>query len=393
MGNVIRNRWVEDTDAPLVRARIMRGHEVPEGVDVERVRATGAARVPLDPGYGHLLSVIEGAGRAIVDGEPLALGAGVHLFVPPETVVPVEVEAGASLVHVATPGARGRRVLLRDEAFVSACAIEGQALRWTLTPQYLSRRVFLHHDPVLLSKSGHPLSWFHTTMFDVAGLPPNADGESVFKMSYNSRTELNVCYDVRGEARVRMADHPYSGTPRTGLTGTSGAVSGAVQSWGAWQALDGDATYHLDEAAGGPHEERLVDPVTGAARTLRNKHEVYSSDGYVSLYCLFDPAPTGVERHRPGEYSDYEPFEAVAVRDEYRAHQREIARLDAMVDRLSLARARGRLDAERGGEAWDVYQRGREAQRALEAALVAALAAEGLGRDAVVERWRSTLEL
>jgi hypothetical protein len=44
-------------------------------------------------------------------------------------------------------------------------------LRWVITPQYLSRRIFLHHDPTLLSKSGHPVSWFHTTMFDVAGLP------------------------------------------------------------------------------------------------------------------------------------------------------------------------------------------------------------------------------
>lgn len=378
MGNVIRNRWLEDEASPLVRARIMRASEVPEGVDVERVRARDDASVALDPLHGHVLSVIEGEGRAVVDGEPLALRPGVHLFVPPGHTVPVAVQRGASWVHVAAPGARGQRVLLRDEAFVSACAIDGQALRWTLTPQYLSRRIFLHHDPALLSRSGHPLSWFHTTMFDVTGLPPNADGESVFKMAYNSRTEFNVCYDVQGEARVRMAEHPY-------------ADQG--QRWGGWQHLDGEATYHLDEAAGGPHEERIVDPVTGAVRTARNKHEVFSRAGYVSLFCLFDPAPTGVERHRPGEYSDYEPFEAVSVRDEYRAHQREIARLDAMVDRLSLARARGRLEAERGGEAWAIYQRGREAQRAIEAALVAGLAAEGLGRDAVVERWRSTVEL
>src|SRR5204863_9462523 len=98
--------------------------------------------------------------------------------------------------------ARGERLLLRDEKFIAACATRSQTLRWTLTPQYLSRRIFLHHAPILLSKSGHPVSWFHTTMFDVAGLPPNQDGEPVFKMSYNSRTEFNVCYDVEGEARV-----------------------------------------------------------------------------------------------------------------------------------------------------------------------------------------------
>jgi hypothetical protein len=39
-------------------------------------------------------------------------------------------------------------------------------------------------------------------MFDVAGLPKNEEGDSVFKMSYNSRTEFNVCYDVKGKAKV-----------------------------------------------------------------------------------------------------------------------------------------------------------------------------------------------
>ena len=48
-------------------------------------------------------------------------------------------------------------------------------------------------------------------MFDVAGLPVNEDREPVFKMSYNSRTEVDVCYDVKGTARVRMAQHPYTG--------------------------------------------------------------------------------------------------------------------------------------------------------------------------------------
>ena len=95
-------------------------------------------------------------------------------------------------------------VLLRSSPFVEL-----------LTLQYLSRRIFLHHDPTLLSKSGNPVSLFHTTMFDVDGLPKNEDGEPVFKMSYNSRTEFNVCYDVKGIARVRMAEHPYKATNQT----------------------------------------------------------------------------------------------------------------------------------------------------------------------------------
>lgn len=375
MGTVIRHQWLEADGDPLARGAILHADTSPEGVAVSRLRARQDGPLSLDAAHGHLITVIAGEVRATVEGERLVLRDGVHLFVPPGAAVPLEVKAGAQLVHVASPAARGRRVLVRDEAFVSACAIEGQSLRWILTPQYLSRRIFLHHDQALASKSGHPLSWFHTTMFDVAGLPPNADGESVFKMSYNSRTEFNVCYDVQGEARVRMAEHPYAG-----------------QTWGAWQGLDGEATYHLDEPAGGPHEERLT-AADGSAQTLRNKHEVYSREGYVSLFCMFDPAPTGTERHRPGEYSDYEPYAAVSGRPEFAEHQRALARLDAMVDRLSLARARDRLEAERGGEAWAVYQQGRAAQRALEAALVASLAAEGKGRDQVVARWLSAVEL
>ena len=44
---------------------------------------------------------------------------------------------------------------------------------------------------------------------------------------------------------------------------------------------------------------------------FRNKHEVHIVDGHVTLFCIFDPAPTGIERHRPGEYSDYEPLSQV----------------------------------------------------------------------------------
>ena len=361
LGRVIRNRWVHDDG--LSRTAILGLEDAPEGIAAERLRAEVPLRWGAAPSEAHVLSVIEGRGVLWTGGEALQLERGVHVYLPPGANAAIEAEAGASLVHVSSPRARGRQLLLRDEAFVASCAVAGQALRWILTPQYLSRRVFLHHDPTLLSRAGHPVSWFHTTMFDVAGLPANAEGEPVFKMEYASRTEFNVCYEVTGEARVRMALHPYED---------------ARQPWGPWERLDGESTYHLDEAE--------LDP-TGAPRRRRNKHEVYALGGHVSLFCLFDPAPTGVERHRPGEYSDYEPFSEVARREEYRAHQREIARFDAMVDRLSLAKARGALSAERGSEAWDLHQRGVEAQRALERALLAALAAEGAGREAIVERW------
>jgi hypothetical protein len=215
-------------------------------------------------------------------------------------------------------------------------------------------------------------------MFDVAGLPKNEDGEPVFKMSYNSRTECNVCYDVQGIARVRMAQHPYKKEK---------------QQWGPWYPLDGDSTYHLNEATGSPEEELRVDEVTGTPQFLRNKHEVHIVDGHVTLFCIFDPAPTGVENHRPGEYSDYEPLSQVLGTELYKTHQREIARYDEMVDRLSLAKAMGALSTLHGTTIWELYLEGREAQAAIESRLTKSLAAEGNGRERVLARWMQTCDV
>jgi hypothetical protein len=262
--------------------------------------------------------------------------------------------------------------VLRDEKFLAACTSDSQSLRWILTPQYLSRRIFLHHDPILLSKSGNPVSWFRTTMFDVAGLPPNEDGESVFKMSYNSRTEFNVCYDVKGTARVRMARHPYREKN---------------QLWGSWLPLDAESTYHLNEAAEGPEEERVIDETTRTKQSLRNKHEVYILHGHVTLFCVFDPAPTGVERHRPGEYSDYEPLSQVLQTKQYEAYQRDVARYDEMMDQLSLARAMSELETLQATPIWRLYLQGQAAQLAIEARLHKTLSAENNGREHVVANW------
>jgi hypothetical protein len=287
----------------------------------------------------------------------------------------IDAEPGTEFLQVSSASdsqARGTRFLLRDETFLLACASGSQALRWALTPQYLSRRIFLHHDPTLLSKAGNPVSWFRTTMFDVAGLPENQDGEPVFKMSYNSRTECNVCYDVEGIARVRMAHHPYHSAP---------------QLWGPWFTLDGESTYHLNEAAGSPDEESYFDEATQTLQCFRNRHEVFIADGHVSLFCIFDPAPTGVENHRPGEYSDYEPLQKVFGTKSYQTHQREIAKFDEMVDSLSLAKAVGALDTFIGTPAWQLYLKGREVQAAIESELRKALLSEGTGRNRVLERW------
>ncbi len=375
MDKVIRNVWKREGTGAHERASILRHDVHPEGLDIDRVRFVGEGDLALRPDVGHVVSVHAGEARLDLGGgeTPLQLGVGVHAYLPPDAHARVVGGPGAGLVIVSAAnaaGSRGKNVLVRDETFLAACAVPGHALRWILTPQYLSRRIFLHHDEALVSRLGDPVSWFHTTMFDVAGLPPNADGESVFKMSYNSKTEINVCFDVAADARVRMALHPYGGDD---------------QKWGAWQTLDGESSYHLNEATDGADVEWVG--AGDARRPLRNKHEVWSS-GHVTLFCLFDPAPTGVERHKPGEYSDYEPLADVVGRPDYAAHVSAIATLDEMVDRLSLAKAQGKLDAPENAVLRARYEEGRRAQVALEADLAAALEAQGEGRQHVIAPFR-----
>ncbi len=382
MQKLIKNEWRRESGEPFARAQILKHDIHPEGLDVDRIRFSEAGRLTPGASVGHIISVLRGRGNLYVPGDgkqPLHLEAGVHLYLPPGLETALEAEPETEVLRVSSPTAsqtRGKRLLLRDETFLAACASGSQLLRWILTPQYLSRRIFLHHDPILLSRSGNPVSWFRTTMFDVAGLPGNEDGEPVFKMSYNSRTEFNICYDVKGTARVRMAKHPYQYTN---------------QLWGPWLSLDGDSTYHLNEAAGSSEEECRIDEKTQAKQFLRNKHEVHIVDGYVSLFCLFDPAPTGIERHQPGEYSDYEPLSHVLRTELYETYQREIARYDEMVDRLSLAKAMGKMNTLHATPLWQLYLHGREAQVAIEADLAKALAAEGSGRERVLTHWMQSM--
>lgn len=353
MRHILRNEWVLSKELPIERALILSRDTGPEGLDVERVRFHDAAGVALDPHSAHLLGVIRG--RAILDAPstgPLAIERGCHVFVPIGERATLRGEAGFEVAHAWGTNARGTEVLLRDEEFVRACADSGQPLRWILTPQYLSRRIFLHHDKTLLSKRGHPVSWFHTTMFDVAGLPPNDEGEPVFKMAYASRTEFNVCYDVTGRARFRVA------------------VDGA-SAWSPWQTLDSETTYHLPEV-----------PVSDGR--IRNKHEISAVGGHVTLFCCFDPAPTGVEKHRPGEYSDYEPYEVVAARPEHALHKERIGPYDAMIDRLSLAKARGKLGSTKDDALWKLFRAGRETQRRIEETIVSGSSPE---RASVIVKW------
>lgn len=377
----ITNNWHRKSGESFATSRILDHRIHPEGLDIDRIRFIEYGRIIPIPSVGHIISVLKGSGTLHIEGndrQPFSLEEHVHLYLPIGMKSIIKACPGTELLQVSGASslqARGKHLLLRDETFLSACASGSQSLRWIFTPQYLSRRIFLQHDPVLLSKSGNPVSWFRTTMFDVAGLPENEDGDPVFKMSYNSRTECNVCYDVKGTARVRMALHPYSETK---------------QIWGHWSRLDNDSTYHLNEAAGSPDEEYAIDKVTEERKCLRNKHEVNITDGHVTLFCLFDPAPTGIERHQPGEYSDYEPLSQVLKTREYKIYQKEIAKYDEMVDRLSLAKAMGTLRTFHGTPLWELYLHGREAQESIESRLVQALGASGSDRIKVVAPWMQT---
>lgn len=378
MQKLIKNQWCRDQKEPISRAKILSNEIHPEGLDVERIRFLDTGRFIPNPNTGHIISILKGSGQLYLEfnnGQLFNLKAGVHIYLPPGLVSTLEADSGFELLHVASASssqARGKQMLIRDEMFLAACASMGQSLRWILTPQYLSRRIFLHHDQTLLSKSGNPISWFRTTMFDVEGLPRNEDGESVFKMSYNSRTEFNVCYDVKGTARVRMAQHPYKATK---------------QVWDPWLAIDSDSTYHLNESAGGPEEECYFDDATSSWQFLRNKHEVYINDGYVTLFCLFDPAPAGIERHRPGEYTDYEPLSQILQTKLFKTYMEQIEKYDEMLDYLSFSRAKGELRTFEGTPVWKLYLEGRDAQIAIETELANTLIAEGSGREKVIANW------
>lgn len=379
MERILTNDWQPQPEG-FESARILRHQDTPEGFDVTRLRSAQTAELALDPAAGHILTVLQGSAQLFDAQQVLALSQGAHVYLPVGGPRRLRLAPHTQLVQVSTAQpeqAVGQAIQVRHEHFLSACASDGQSLRWILTPQYLSRRVFLHHDAPLRSREGRPVSWFRTTMFDVSGLAPNEEGESVFRMSYDSRSEFNVCYEVRGQARVRLARHPY-------------VAKG--QQWSPWLPLHDDATYHLDEAAGGPQEEHYID-ASGRQATLRNRHEVSITGGHTSLCCLFDPAPTGVERHRPGEYSDYEPFEQVRTRPEYARHVQALDAFDAMVDTLSMAQAQGRLEAMAHSPEWAMFEAGYREQRAIEARLQDELTAEGQGRDAVLAQWMLATDL
>ncbi len=371
MKSIIVNQWQPLSEGRIEFAHILHHDRHPEGLDFYRVRflAKESYHPPTD--CGALASVVAGElSLQTNQGPQLKMVAGTHAYLPPGSAASFRGQPGTQLIVVLAPKAdraRGERLLLRDDRFLAACALEDQPLRWILTPQYLSRRVFLHHDKTLVSPSGDPLSWFHTTMFDVEGLPSNEEGVPVFKMSYNFRTEPNVCYEVTGEAALRVARHPYSQSE---------------QSWGPWQPIDSATTYHLNESAALAqwHQDARGN------RPRRNKHEVRIVAGHVSLMCMHDPAPTGAEKHATGEYSEYGDLSKTLGTPAYQEYLQTIEALDQMVDTLSMAKARGEELSE-DSPAHQLYRDGLAAQKAMESEMDERLVAEERGRENILRRW------
>jgi len=375
MEKVIYNNWQQISPGNF-QSLILRRDVHPEGLDVSRYSFKNTGKILLNPNDGHIISVL--AGRVDVKTtaveNALRLESSVHCYFPPDQVTELDLAENTQLIHVAGPGeqTRGKMLLIRDEQFLRAAANETHSFRWILTPQYLSRRIFLHHDQVLLSRQKNPIGWFHTTMFDVNGLPQNDDGISVFKMQYDYQTEPNICYDVAGRAKVRMALHPYTDNG---------------QLWADWRELNSDSTYHLNEAVDAPEVEWFEHSEDGGSISKRNKHEVYIPEGgHVTLCCMFDPAPTGTEKHKPGKYSAYDPVSKTIHTAVYQEHLKNIKVYDEMIDELSFLKACGRL-SENNHPRWPLFRDGLKNQLRIEMDLVCQLRSEGKGRDLVVLPW------
>lgn len=338
-GRIIVNNW--QMSEPSVRQScIVDASESCEGIDLYRYEAAANTQIELSGDAGHIFSLLRGAAALSLGGhtEKLTLREGTHVYVPPKNSACIQFIESTSAIHASGAGNRnhGTNLLIHGERYLAPA-------RFILTPQYLSRRAFLNRDHTLVSRSGDRIAWFHTTMFDTRGLPPNHDGLPVFKMSYDHQTEINVVYEVSGEAAVRFADHPYIDPPS--------------QRWGDWYSLDNETTYYLNECADGDAVELYVDPTTSKNVCLRNRHEIFiAPKGHVSLCCLFDPGPTGLETHQPGAYSSYAPVSDTLGTRAYREFLESVAATDRLIHRLSYEQAANNGEPLRSSRAWPKYE-------------------------------------
>lgn len=338
-----------------------------EGLDSRRLEIKADRTYFFDNQLGHVATIIKGQSYfSCKSHEKLKLEAFTSFFIPVGESASIKSTSGnLQILLVSAPSSQtvGKRFLLKNHKFVNACTNTQQSMRHILTEQYLSRRIFLRHDETLLSKSGDPISWHHTTMFDTKSLPLNEEKITVFRMSYNTKTEINICFDVPILSKVRFAVHPYS---------TSS------QEWTKWEEIDSNTCYNLNES---PDEMEMIKSEDGTIRGYRNKHEVHiPENGYVTLMCLFNPATTGIEKHVTGKFSDY----GKGIDDmNILPFLSELSKYDQMVEELSIKQSLGE-DIEKVGS-YKVYQEGIKNQIAIEEELLSSIAE----RKNIVEMWKT----
>ena len=369
---VLCNKWKKaaNNGEPGI-SRILGRNEGIEGIDFTRYRFRAGDQLRLENNDGHLFSVQSGRVllQSNLESNDLSLVAGTHTYIPPNSNSRLKFTEDGMAIHAAANAgqSRGQILLVHDERFLASS-------RFVLTPQYLSRRAFLHRDETLLSSTGNPVAWFHTTMFDTQGLPLNNEGIEVFKMSYNYQSEVNVIYKAEGAARVRFAIHPYT--------------TAQSQDWTTWERLGDDTTYCLNEGGDGPEVEHYIDSDGKITGSLRNRHEVFiEPGGHLSLCCLFDPAPTGLEIHEPGEYSSYCAVESILATQEYQEFLEDVAVTDEMIRELSLLAARNDSRGVVSSPYWRTYQNSLATARKIQDDLIAGIAE---ARKDIVRPWRLT---
>lgn len=355
------------------------------GVDTIRVKIPSNKKFKLNNSEGHIITVIYGKGVLKINSisDTLTTEKGSHMFIPLNENAEFESKSEdfeLVVLSASKENVTGKKFLIKNNLFLKISTSEDTLLRWITTPQYLSRRVFLHHESTLVSKIGFPVSWNNTTMFDCTGLPLNDVGLPVFRMSYNNNTEINCCYDVPITSKVRYAKHPY----KTNTNNTDNNNNTVKQEWSDWADIDSNTTYSLVETAeqaeiitetleitetkdkdNGISKDNNNSSTTTVTKAHRNKHEIFIPEkSYVSLCCMFDPGITGIEKHIKGQYSDYVPVSETIKTQSYKDYLQILTQVDIMIESLSLDYALGK-DIKKN-EYYEAFKNGLEKQKEIE---------------------------
>lgn len=321
MPRAIRGAWETDLglgDGAVQKSIVVDPPASCEGFFVTRYRWIQSRSIELC-NNGCIVSVIKGSGflHLIDDAQQkgqLFLHTNVHVYVPPCNTRFQGVEPGTEIVCIASPTpalAIGKVLILRDESVMREQAYHSNHNRFIQTSNYSTCQVFLHHDQTLVSRNGNPISWSHTTFTYT---------NSMFHISHNYHTMLNIVGEVQGDVQVRMSIHPY-----------------ASESWSDWTSLDNETCYYLDETE--PMAEHEGVDNSGLAICFRNKHDISVTNGSFTIFGLCDPGLTGIEKLSQSAYSSYPRLETVIKAPQYEMFLRAVQKSDELDDSNSLRRA------------------------------------------------------